>query len=97
MTVKNSPEFACGQVLYSVKMSRLNYFLQETPFSVYITLRKKFQKDFSNQAEIEKSNNGLEKTFNDKIECARKENLELREKLNNSLRDKRMLRYDIQE
>ena len=41
MTVKNSPGFACGQVLYSLKMSRLNYLLQETPFSINITIRTK--------------------------------------------------------
>ena len=39
MTVK-TPEFACGQILYSIKESQLNYLVEETPYSVLITLRK---------------------------------------------------------
>ena len=42
MTGEESTEFACGQVLYSLKMSHLNYMVKETPYSVYITVRKKF-------------------------------------------------------
>ena len=40
-----SPEFACGQVLFSIKMSKLNYLVQETPCSIHVTLRKKFVKE----------------------------------------------------
>ena len=45
MTVKNSPDFACGQILFSLKMSKLNYLVNETPYSMYVTVRKKFLKD----------------------------------------------------
>ena len=42
MTVENSAEKACGQVLICLKMSKLNYMVKETPFSAYVTIRKKF-------------------------------------------------------
>ena len=32
----------CDQVLQAVKSSNLNFLVQETPFSVFITIRKKF-------------------------------------------------------
>ena len=45
MVGKNSPEYASGQIIFGLKMSRLNYIVKETPYSVYITVRKKFIKD----------------------------------------------------
>ena len=45
MASKNSQDFACGQVLFSLKTSKLNYLVNETPYSVYITIRKKFMRD----------------------------------------------------
>ena len=36
-----SADFACGQILFSLKASKLNYVVKET-YSAYITLRKKF-------------------------------------------------------
>ena len=39
-----SAEFACGQILFGLKQSKLNYVLNETPYSAYITIRKKFLK-----------------------------------------------------
>ena len=44
MLEENSAEFACGQLLYNIKMSKLNYMVKETPYSAYITVRKKFVK-----------------------------------------------------
>ena len=40
-----TPKFACGQIVHNVKMSQLQYTIQETPYSLYITIRNKFQKD----------------------------------------------------
>ena len=37
-----SPQNACGQILFSLQMSNLNYVIKETPYSAYITIRKKF-------------------------------------------------------
>jgi hypothetical protein len=45
MAGKNSPDVACGQILFSLKMSKLNYVVNETPYSAYITIRKRFIKD----------------------------------------------------
>jgi hypothetical protein len=42
MAVKNSPAFACGQFWFNLKISKLHYVVKETPFSAYITIRKKF-------------------------------------------------------
>ena len=36
------PEFACENVLHTLKTSRLTFSVQETPFSAYVTIRKKF-------------------------------------------------------
>ena len=45
MLGQKSPDFACGQILYCLKMSNLNYLVKETPYSAYITIRKKFLRD----------------------------------------------------
>ena len=44
MTGEYSAEKACGQVLICLKMSNLNYMVKETPFSAFVTIRKKFLK-----------------------------------------------------
>ena len=50
MAVKKSPNFACGQILFSLKISKLHYVVKETPFSAYITIRKRFiRNDNENQ------------------------------------------------
>ena len=61
MAGKNSPDFVCGQILYCLKTSRLNYLVKETPYSAYITIRKKFtmealnvENDVNNAKESEK-------------------------------------------
>ena len=38
-------EYACENVLQYLKVSRLTYSVQETPFSAYITIRTKFAKN----------------------------------------------------
>ena len=44
MTGENYEERACGQILFGLKMSNLNYMVKETPYSAYITVWKKFVK-----------------------------------------------------
>ena len=47
------PHNACGQILFSLKMTKLNYVVKETPFSAYITIRKKFiQSSFVPQPDV---------------------------------------------
>ena len=43
---------ACAEVINGLKISGLTWGVQETPYSAYVTIRKKFQKgaDFNNLA-----------------------------------------------
>ena len=43
------PELACETVLLSLKVSRLAFSVQETPYSCYITIRKKFVVNYQHQ------------------------------------------------
>ena len=103
--VKNSPEFACGQILYNIKMSQLNYFLQETPYSVHITMRKRFKKDFKLNSEVREvlethsveENPIIKKELSDKFEAVEKENTELKIRVKDYLKDIGQLEYDIEE
>ena len=47
MVSEFSPHHACGQILFSLKNSKLNYVVRETPYSAYITIRKTFIKEVS--------------------------------------------------
>ena len=42
MAGKITAENALGQVLICLRMSNLNYIVKETPYSAYVTIRKKF-------------------------------------------------------
>ena len=37
--------FACEQILYTLKISKLNYLVTETSYSVYLTIRNKFVRE----------------------------------------------------
>ena len=41
---------ACDAVMSFIKMSQLDFLIQETPYSSFITIRKKFRKDSNNRA-----------------------------------------------
>ena len=56
MNGEKSPEFACGQIMYSLKMSKLNYLVKETPYSVYLTIRKKFVREGTDSPSVTKEN-----------------------------------------
>ena len=38
---------ACDAVMLAVKTSQLAFVIQETPYSSFVTIRKKFQKGFN--------------------------------------------------
>ena len=40
----NNPENIFGQVMICLRMSKLDYLVKETPYSAYVTIRKKFLK-----------------------------------------------------
>ena len=64
-----------GQVLISLRMSRLDFLVTETLYAAYVTIRKKFMKSVNVQVNvIDSSSNTLE-------ENSRMENSRLKEKL----------------
>ena len=82
-----SPDFACGQVLFGLKMSNLNYVVKETPYSVYLTIRKSFVREPVERQSIEikdsekalkeeikdlKTNLAIAKVELEEIECKNK-------------------------
>ena len=44
-----NPQDTCAQIINTLRTSGLTYSLKETPYSVYLTLRKKFIKEYSPQ------------------------------------------------
>ena len=74
------PEIACENVLLSLKVSRLTFSVQETPYSCYITIRKKFVKSFQQQQQTEMSPVIVIENRGD-IEDISKENKELKHSL----------------
>ena len=42
MVGEASPHNVCGQILFCLKMCNLNCLVKETPYSAYVTIRKKF-------------------------------------------------------
>ena len=99
MTGKYSPEFACGQILFSIKESQLNYVVNETPYSVHVTLRKTFIKEA-----VEKPNttstNVLEESsiaVRKKLQQVEKENIDLKKKINEKDKDIGMIQFENEE
>ena len=45
----SNPHDTCAQILNTLRISGLTYTLNETPYSVYLTLRKKFLKEYTPQ------------------------------------------------
>ena len=53
MAVDLEPQDVCDQVLQVVRSSQLNFCSQETPYSVFLTLRKSFTKNFKHPTFLE--------------------------------------------
>ena len=49
MTKCKSVESSCEFLLHSVRSSNLNFICQETPYSIFLTVRKSLQKSFSQE------------------------------------------------
>ena len=73
---KMDAKISCDLVLKHLKSSNLNFFLQETPFSAYITIRKSFIKDSSSA--IPESNTESAEALNNKIKVLQAENVSLK-------------------
>ena len=79
MALSEKADSVCGQVLICLRMSKLDYMVRETPYSAYVTIRKRFNKHVKEEPADTASDekvHGL--NANDKI---LKENSFLREKV----------------
>ena len=47
-----SPQASCQEVLQLLRSTNLIFLVQESPYSAYVTIRKRFRKDASNHSEI---------------------------------------------
>ena len=48
MSLIFSPQKSCNTILENVRSSKLNFSIQETPYSLFLTIRKSFTKNFLN-------------------------------------------------
>ena len=85
MTGNLSANSVCNQVLKILKESNLNYLVNETPYSAYITIRKKFVKNCTEATLADKDLNHenlvQENVPQDKLEALLVENNILKDKL----------------
>ena len=92
MVFESSSQIMCGQILFGLQMSKLNYVVRETPYSAYITIRKKFIKPSDDKHEpLYVKNNVDVKVTNDE-----KEKLDLKEKNANLERTVALLTLDLE-
>ena len=91
-------DHACSNILTSIRTSCLNYSSQETPYSIYITIRKSWKRDYqTHQAPLEqvqkKQQDGLNiklvevDTLNHELQSVRAD-LDTATKINNDLQRK---------
>ena len=78
MTDKSRASVMCNQVLRVVKESNLNYLVEETPYSAFVTIRKKFVKDIEN-ADTLKDTSALDNLALSDI-ALRQENISLKQR-----------------
>ena len=83
MTAENT----FGQVLICLRMSKLNFVVKETPYSAYVTIRKRFVKSYDGKP-IEKDNVEMVEPFVVS---------DLKKKVNDLEKQCGLLRYNIDE
>ena len=79
MVGTSKAEFAFGKVLICLRMSNLDYIVKETPYSAYLTIRKKFSKTVNEEmtnVEYVENNDTLKK-----LKEVQRENAFLRQKV----------------
>ena len=95
MTDKSRASFMVNQVLRVVKESNLNYLVKETPYSAYVTIRKKFVRNEYGEDALENSptfdNNALSDI------ALRQENISLKQRFTGLESDKAHLENEIKE
>ena len=93
---KISAEFACGQILFSLKNSRLHYNVKETPYSAYITIRKEIIKSFKIKA-FEPLQVKETSDINENLKNVEKENSWLRERNFDVEREHALLKIELEQ
>ena len=88
-------EFACGQLLFSLKNSKLNYLVRETPYSAYITIRKTLLKSFDKKAFEAVTNNTSATNVN--VKNVEKENSRLKERNLDLEREHALLKIEYEQ
>ena len=100
MAIKLSVKNSCDSILKSVRKSCLNFSMQETPFSIYITVRKSLLKVNSAIEESPDESEDLDKAnLKLKLESTEEENKLLHqnlEKLTREIKDNKstVLQYN---
>ena len=87
MEAKMTAENTFGQVLICLRMSKLNFVVKETPYSAYVTIRKRFVKSYDGKP-IEKDNVEMVEPFVVS---------DLKKKVNDLEKQCGLLRYNIDE
>ena len=92
MAGKITAENTFGNVLICLRLSKLNYVVKETPYSAYVTIKKKFIKSYDGEH--------LEKDFVEKaeqVDVASDALIEIKQKVNYLEKESSMLRYENEE
>ena len=79
MASKTTPDNSFGQLLICLRMSKLNFVVKETPFSAYLTIRKKFVK--SSNEDVFENANVIKGSINDESKQIERENFHLKQKV----------------
>ena len=95
MAGKTTAENAFGQVLICLRMSKLNYIVKETPYSAYVTIRKKFVKSMHG-AKLEEVNVVNVETVDNQKHVER-ENLHLKLKVKEYEKECALLKFENEE
>ena len=84
-----------GQMLICLRMSRLDYMVKETPYSAYVTIRKKFSKAVKD--EQMEFNTAVNENAIDEVKNVKNDNIFLRQKIEDLEKELSNLRIDKEE
>ena len=87
---KQTIEFSCQEVVNAVRSSQLNFAIQETPFSLYFTVRKSLNKSSNCDFSFKQPNEHLaneQETFQTKLKALQEANWILKKNYEEALLD----------
>ena len=94
MASKKTPENTLGQLLICLRMSELHYVVKETPYSAFVTIRKKFVK--SSNKDVHENENVV-KDINDNSKELERENCQQKQKVKELEKECAMLQFEKEE